>query len=103
MKLVNLQTLKALVAHKSFLKLVFLGLVLMIVFKNLTSVNQQNRTKQVILPIVMNIASSSYTPSIKVSGFLKPENMCAVKANFKAVVNKIFIKKGRDVKKGILY
>ena len=102
MKLADFKKLKVFVAHKSFLKLVFLGLVLMIIFKNLTSVNQQNRIKQAILPVVMNITATSYTPSVKVSGFLRPEKMCAVKANFKAVVSKVYIKKGRDVKKGDL-
>lgn len=100
MKLNTLKQLIPLVTHKSFLKLLFLFVVLMVVLKNLKSPEHQTIVKQTILPIAMKIYATNYTPQIKVSGFLNPENTCVTRVNFKAVVNKVLIKKGRAVKKG---
>lgn len=100
MKFINLNNLKAFVLHKSFLRLLALAFVVVIVIKNLPSQAQSNHNRQTILPIVTRLYLSEYTPLVKVSGFLKPGNLGVVKANFKAVVNKILIKRGRFVKKG---
>lgn len=100
MKLENLKKLKAFVINTSFLKLISFGIVLMIVFKHFSSSNIQNQVKQAVLPIAMKIPVSNYVPNVKVSGLLIPGNTGVIKANFKALVSKVFIKKGREVKKG---
>ncbi|MCX7342885.1 MAG: efflux RND transporter periplasmic adaptor subunit [Proteobacteria bacterium] len=100
MKFINLNSLKTFVAHKSFLKLLALAFVVVIVIKNLPNHAQSSSNKQTILPIATRLYLSEYTPRIKVSGFLKPGNLGVVKANFKAVVKKVYIKRGRFVKKG---
>lgn len=96
----NFNNLKAIISHKSFLKVFVLAFVVIIVIKNLPNQTQQSSNKQVILPIATKLYLSEYTPLIKASGFLKPGNLGGVKANFKAIVKKIYIKRGRFVKKG---
>ena len=102
MKFLNLNKLKVIITHKSFFKLVTLFLVLFIVFKNLTNQTQQISSKQELIPIAKQLQLSTYTPSINVSGFIKPRDFGILKANFKAVVDKVIIQKGRFVKKGDL-
>ncbi len=100
MRTFDFKKLQLIVTHKSFFKVAGLVVILLIVFKNLAQNIQENPVKQTIIPIVMQLPLSTFTPVLKVSGFTKPLTSGILKANFKAAVASVLIQKGRAVSKG---
>ena len=99
MKILDFKKLQSVVAHKSFFKIAALAVILLVVFKNLAHHIQETSSKQTIIPIVVQLPLSAYTPVLKVSGFTQPITSAVLKSNFKTIVASILVQKGREVSK----
>lgn len=100
MKKITLSSLKQVLVHPSFFKVAGIVIVLMLVLKHFSNHLAISPAKQVLVPIVTEISATWYAPVLRVSGVTKPLNHGVVKANYKAMVQKILIQKGQRVKKG---
>ena len=100
MKKFNFKNLKVIASHPSFWKIVVIVLVCLTVFRNFSDGAKDTSQRQSVVPIVVELAVSQYTPVLRLSGFTQPKDHGILKANFKAVVEKVTLQKGRLVKKG---
>lgn len=102
MKKFDFKNLKIITSHPSFWKVAGIVLICLIVFRNLSDHVKDTAQRQSIIPIAIQLFATQYNPVLKLSGHTKPMAHGILKANFKAVVDKVLIQKGRLVKKGDL-
>jgi multidrug efflux system membrane fusion protein len=100
MKKFNFKNLKVIASHPSFWKVAGIILICIIVFRNFSDHTKDVSQRQSIVPIAVQLSATQYNPILKLSGYTKPMNHGVLKANFKAVVGKVLVQKGRVVRKG---
>lgn len=103
MKKFNFKNLKIIASHPSFWKVGGVILTCIIVLRNFSNHTKHVPPRQSIVPIAVQLPATQYNPVLKLSGHTKPMNQGVLKANFKAVVAKVLIQKGRVVKKGDVF
>lgn len=94
------KNIKFVITHPSFWKIILLICVCFVVLKHFIHKSEDTAQKQSLVPIVIELPVSLYTPLLRLSGFTKPMDHGILKANYKAVVEKVLIQRGRHVKKG---
>lgn len=95
-----LESIKKIIKHHSFIKLVLLAIFCVTILKNISSHNKEINTSSNFIPIAMRLKPIEFSPTIKVSGTTKTTNNAIIRTKSRGVIKQINVKQGRKVSKG---